>query len=297
MDEIWQRHKVFILQVAIGTIVLLIAWGVHSSMYEGITTQAQSNAISKTELQGMIAKGEAPSRDAIAEQQRIAAEGDRQITAMAAKVASIAATGNDDLEYVRENVTWICSNIGRNDQIDRYVGLYGQLKQTCLFELREEARSVLVARAAQLGRSVDETLGIQSAFPDEDVAVAIHGLAVSVELVKRALDLSVAAKTANDNVEGVIDEISEIRVNVRSRGSRMTEGVAEQVAFFPVKLTVRGDPDAVLALLRSFNTTSNQVSRMMILEKFDGGERERADSDRVRMTFNLWGLRHIGVAD
>ena len=294
MDEIWQRHKVFILQCAIGGIVLLIAWAVHSNLYADIGTSQKNNQLRKDELLSKLNKGEAPSTASIREQERIATQGAEQIAAMARKVSSVAPVGNDKVEYVRENVRWILENIGRPDQVDRYVGLYGSLKQTCLFELREEARTVLASRAAQRGRSIDETLGIQSGFQDDEVAVAIHGLAVVVDVVKRALDTEVPI--GSDDYIGMIDEISEIRVAVRTRSNRILEGSESQIVLFPVRLVVKGDPAAVIALMRSFNETANPVNRMTVLESFVGGDRERPDSDRVRMTLNLWGLHHLGVA-
>ncbi len=44
------------------------------------------------------------------------------------------------------------------------------------------------------------------------------------------------------------------------------------------------------------NQTGNPVERMTVLESIEGGEREREDADRVRITFNLLGLHHLGVA-
>lgn len=292
MDEIWQRHKVFIVQCTIGTIVLLIAWAVHSNLYADIDVTRRNSAARYGELTQQVADGEAPSENSITEQQRIAAEGKAQIESMARKVASVASVEQNKIAYVRENIGWILTNIGKPERVDEFVGLYEQLPQTCLSRLREEARSVLASRAAQLGRSLDETLGINAGFQDDEVPIGIHGLAIVVDVVTRAFEFELDTEAG----DAVIDSIDEVRVAVRSRRSKLDQGDTSQIVQFPVRITLRGSPAAVVALLLSFNQRNNPVQRMTVLESIEGGEREREDADRVRITFNLLGLHHLGVA-
>jgi hypothetical protein len=292
MDEIWQRHKVFIVQCVIGTIVLLIAWAVHSNLYADIDLTRRNTQARHAELQQKLANGEAPSKRSIDEQQSIAAEGEAQIEAMARKVASVASVDQNKIAYVRENIGWILTNIGQPERTDEFVGLYEQLPQTCLSRLREESRSVLASTAAELGRSLDETLGINAGFQDDEVPIGIHGLAIVVDIVKRGFDIDIETEVG----DAVIDSVDEIRVAVRSRRSKMDQGDTTQIVQFPVRITLRGSPAAVMSLLVSFNQTGNPVQRMTVLESIEGGEREREDSDRVRITFNLLGLHHLGVA-
>jgi hypothetical protein len=294
MDEIWQRHKVFILQCAIGMIVLLITWGVHSNLYDDIDTQQGSNLLRKSQLEKQLSDGLAPSLQSIGEQQKIAVAGQEQIVAMAEAVASTASTASNRVAYVRENVSWLLTNIGRPGRTDYFVGLYQQLPQTCLSELKEEARTVLTSRAAQLGRELDESLGIANSFADDQVAVGIHGLAIVVDVIKRGLDITVPIPTDDD--DGVIEAFSDIAVAVRNRRSKMNSGTESDVSSFPVRMTLSGDPAAVLALFRQLNMRNNPVKRMTVVESLVGGERERADTDRVRVTLNLLGLHHLGVA-
>ena len=292
MDEIWQRHKVFIVQCTIGSIVLLIAWAVHSNLYADIDVTRRNSAARYAELTKQVADGDAPSRRSIEEQQRIATEGKAQIEAMARKVASVASVDQNKIAYVRENIGWILTNIGKPARVDEFVGLYEQLPQTCLSRLREEARSVLASRAAQLGRSLDETLGVGAGFQDDEVAIGIHGLAIVVDVVTRCFQFEIET----DAGDAVIDSIDEARVAVRSRRSKLDQGDTAQIMQFPVRITLRGSPAAIVALLLSFNQTNNPVQRMTVLESIEGGEREREDADRVRITFNLLGLHHLGVA-
>jgi len=294
MDEIWQRHKAFIVQCGIGTIVLLIAWAVHSGLYDNIELMQGNNARQKDGLKKLLDEGLAPSATAIADQQAIAKQGQEQIESMARKVASIAPLGSNKVEYVRENIRWLLTNIGREDETETFVGLYKSLPKTCLSKLREEARTVLTSRSAQMGREVDEALGIKTAFADDEVPIGIHGLAIVVDVIKRGLDISVPIET--EERVGVIESFSDINVAVRNRRSKMNAGTESEVISFPVRMTVRGDPAAVIALLRAFNSLSNPVKRMTVVESIVGGERERVDKDRVRVTFNLLGLHHIGVA-
>ena len=294
MDELWQRHKIFIVQCSIGAIVLLISWAVHSSIYDDIEVQQRNNQLRKTQLEKQLADGLAPSASSIREQQAAAKAGQEQIESMARMVASVAPLGSNRVEYVRESVSWLLTSIGKADQVDKYVGLYETLPQTCLFQLKEEARTVLASQAAQLGRDLDETLGIKNSFADSEVAVGIHGLAIMVDIIKRGLAISVPITV--ESGEGVIESFSELNISVRNRRSKMNAGMESEVVSFPVRMTVRGDPAAILKLLLTFNSTGNPVQRMTVVESIQGGERERADTDEVRVTFHLLGLHHIGVA-
>jgi hypothetical protein len=292
MDEIWQRHKVFIVQCVIGGIVLMVGWAVHSNLYADIDTVRRNNQLRRDQLQKALNDGDAPSQSSIREQERLAAEGQAQIEEMARKVASIASVDANKLEYVRENITWILTNIGRENQVDKFVGRYQTLPQACLSQLREEARSVLASRAAQLGRSIDETLGIDAGFQDDEVPVGIHGLAIVVDVITRSLAIEIETETGT----ATIDSIDEARVAVRSRRSKMDQGDTSQIVQFPVRITMRGEPAAIMALLKSFNETNNPAKRMTVLQGIEGAEREREDRDRVRITFALLGLHHLGVA-
>ena len=63
-----------------------------------------------------------------------------------------------------------------------------------------------------------------------------------------------------------------------------------------MRFTIRGEPAAILSLIRSFNETKNPVHRMTVLQSIEGAERERDDTDRVRITLTVLGLHHLGVA-
>ena len=62
-------------------------------------------------------------------------------------------------------------------------------------------------------------------------------------------------------------------------------------------MTIRGLPDSVTALLRSFNRLDNRARRMTVLEGVDVITRERADADVVKCTVTLLGLQHLGIGD
>ena len=51
MDELWQRHKVFIVQCVIGSIVLLITWAIHSNLYDDIDVMQGNNTLRKSQLE------------------------------------------------------------------------------------------------------------------------------------------------------------------------------------------------------------------------------------------------------
>ncbi len=294
MDEIWQRHKTFILQCVVGGIALLVVWIVHANLYEDIDAMHDNNQLRLRQLREKLDKGEAPSRESIAAQQAIATKGEADLAAMIAKVAATAPT---NVDYVRENVTAILRRIGNPQKADYYVSLYQQLALTCLYELKEEARSALAARAAQQGRTIDDTLGVAGAFQEDEVATAIHGLALVVETTSRALDVSVDVDTGNGVVGGVIDEIADVKISPRTGPSRMDRNAdMSMYSTFSVSMTLRGDPDAVRVLLSGLNSTNNPLSRMTVVESIDVIERERPDNDRVRAKIGLLGIRYLEPA-
>lgn len=287
MDEIWQRHKAFILQCVIGGIVFLIAWGVKANMYDGIEHTADTNGLDKRKLEEQLRDGKAPSRKSIREQEELARLGEANFRALAASVASVASPADGKREYVRENIRWALVNVGNEGDTDRLINLYTQLPQQCLFDLSEQARGVLVGRAAQAGKTVDESLGISQAYQAEELPVAIHGLALVTEIVTRALDSTVA--------DG-IDAITDIRIAPRQRRSARGEGdEASKVVTFPVSFRVVGHPDAVSALIRSFNQPIGHAKRFIVLDGIESISRPRDEEVTISAGLRILGMHHLGV--
>ncbi len=276
MDDIWQRHKAFIVQCVVGGIIFLIALGVKSSSYDGIeNTQRRANSLKKS-----IDGSKAPADKHIREQQANEEEAERQIRALAEMTSSVAQ-GDD---YVKENIGWNLATLGLQGQEDRFFQLYKDLPQACLSQLKEEAVSVLVSRAARLGKDLDETMGVKSGFDDADVKVGIHGLAIVTDVVKRCLDL--------DGIEGV----TELSIQARARRTAGTTVQDEPRAnTFSVRVIVRGDPDAINTLIRSFNSRDNHLRRVTVVDSVDYIQRERKDDDTVKAAFNLFGLQYRGI--
>jgi len=278
MDDIWQRHKTFIVQCLVGGIVFLLALLVKSNMYDTIENR-QSNA---HQLKGMLEKEPGPSRDSIRKQVAKADEAREQTSAMAAKVASLES----GLGYVRENIAWVCANLGMPERADEFFTMYSDLPQACLSRLREEARAVLVSKAAALGKEVPEQQGITNNFEDSDVKYAIHGLAIATDIVGRCLAL-----------EG-IDSVESITVSPRPRrrvGEIRQDGARARA--FSISFKLLGKPGAVNALLRSFNTTDNAVQRLTVLDRVEYIQRLDKEEDTVRASFDLFGIQYRGIEE
>jgi hypothetical protein len=279
MDEIWQRHKTFILQCVVGGLIFLIALAVKSGMYGDVEILQGANARLKTERLDDLKNGRAPSKSSIAAQQAKAETGVAQIKRLADSVAS----RESGIAYVRENLTWALGNIGKPDEVDSYVTLYQQLQQTCLSNLQGAARDELVGKAARLGKSVDETMGINAGVAPEQVPAAIHGLAIVTDVVSRAL--------AHEGITSITD----IKISQHSRRGRSQSAEASFVKTFPVSMSIRGAPEAVATLLDELNWDDNAMKRFTVFGSIDSIQRDRPDADDVTATVTLLGLQFHGI--
>lgn len=276
MDEIWQRHKTFILQCIIGGLAFLIALVVMSNSYSGTKEIHALNVSGKRDIDKRISDGVAPSARSIAAQKQKAEDAKNQIREMSAKVASLAQ-GED---YVRENIVWILSTIEKPAvEAERFLALYKQLPQTCLTSVREEARAVLVGRAAQKGRQIDETFGLSAGVDEAEVPGALHALAIVCDVMRRALD--------KDGVQSV----SDIRVNPRNAvGSELS-----WISGVDVRISLVGDPDDVMSVVRSFNQLDPKMNRMTVVREVESILRRSPDDDTVKASIALYGLQQKGA--
>lgn len=275
MDEIWQRHKTFVLQCVIGGLVFLIALVVLSNAYSGIDIAQGNNRSLVTDLKKRIDAKEAPSKRSIDEQKRKAEDALQQIRNMGSQVASLAA-GED---YVRENVNWVLAVLGRpKEDAERFVQIYRDIPQSALTKLRSEAQAELGRRAAQRGRQIDETFGLAGGLEDEEVPGGIHGLAIVCDVTSRALE--------RDGIQAVGD----FRVNPRNQIDRdiaWLQGIE-------VRLSLTGLPDDVAAVIRSFSTLDSHVKRMTVVKEIESITRRSPDEDVVKAVVVLYGLQMKG---
>lgn len=276
MDEIWQRHKPFILQMIIVGIVFLIGVFLMSSTFSGALDDPAELASRNKSALGSLKAAEAPSPKSIEEQVSRAKQAEEQMQSMAAKVASLK-TGD---EYVRENLGWIAATIGKDDTtVNAWFTLYRDLPQTCLSKVREEVRGVLVARAAQQGKQIDENLGLTQGYEDTDVPTALHGLAIISDLIGRVIE-----------TEG-IEAVGDLRINPANTLSSDLPWIMG----FKVHISFAGDPDAVNAILRSFNNLSNRMQRMTVVDQIESWTRPRREDDAVKAQIMLLGLQFKGA--
>lgn len=277
MDDIWQRHKTFIVQCVIGGFIFLIALFVKSSMYgdEVPNLQAGNRALKK-----QLEEKPGPSQKSIEEQKARAEEARRQTEEIALQSASVKSGD----EHARESIEWLLDTLGRKDQVDQFFTMYKETPQTCLSRLREEARGKLLGRAAELGKEIDETLGLNSGFEENEVRLGLHGLAMVADLVDRCLKL-----------DG-IDTVGPINISPRPRrpaGTTKQDGARAVV--FSVRFGVTGEPAAVNELLRSFNRRDNFVKRITVLDGVEYIQRIRKEEDAVRASFYLFGIQYRGI--
>ena len=277
MDDIWQRHKSFIVQCMIGGFVFLIALIVKSQMYgDDVPKLASTNASLKSDL----VERPGPSKSSIDTQLARAEEAQKQTLAMAGSAASLAS-GAD--AHAKESIAWLLHTLGRSNQLDQFFTMYKATPQTCLSRLREEARTVLLGEGAVLGKEIDESLGITSGFEENEVRLGLHGLALVADVVKRALAL-----------EG-IETIGPLAISPRARPSPVVGQDSARATVFSVRVGLTGEPEAVNALLRSFNTRDNHVNRLTVLDTLESIQRIRKEEDLVRASFYLYGIQYRGI--
>jgi hypothetical protein len=285
MDEMWQRHKSFILQVVVGGVLFLVAFFVMRSMYgdqNDPDNVRKRNVTRKGELEAKLAAGHAPDAHSIQDQRTIADDAEKARQALARRVASVAGSdakasdADRERAYVAENVARILEVIGKPD--DGYVALYQQVPQACLSRLRDLSRAVLVGKAAQVGKEIDESLGLTTSFADEDVPEALHGLAIVTDVYARCL--------AKEH----IDKIASVRITARSTFPEMND--ATLVTSIGVHFELIGDPADIGEVLRSFNAADRKDLRMTVLDSIDFIVPLSPDEDTVKASFNVAGLRY-----
>jgi len=286
MDEMWQRHKSFILHVSVIGIVFLVAFLVMRSMY-GDTNDPEHahdrNAARLKELQAKSSSGHAPSADSIATQRDIAKRALTTKTELVKRVASIAGRdektpdANREKLYVSENIAWVLANIGKQSELDGYVDLFSHLPQACFSRLRDAARSALVSKAAQAGKAIDETTGVSAAYAEDEIPAALHGLAIVTEIIGRGLS------------KGGIDSVQAVRVSPHSTFPE-ANGV-NFVSAIGVHLEVVGEPADIAELIRSFNSVGKSDLRQTVLESIEYVVPVGPDEDTVKAAINVVGLR------
>lgn len=278
MDELWQRHKTFIVQCLIGGIAFLIGYFVMTSSYDGIEQTQTGNQNLKSDLTKRIQSGKVPDPPSIKAQKQKAEDAQSQIRSMLAKVASTA----QGEAFVRENCKWVLQIIGKpnaDTEVEAFLDLYRKLPLTCLTTVREEARSVLVSAAAQRGRQIDETFGLAGGVEPDEVPSALHALAIVCDVIAKSMELDRIAS------------ISDIRVaprNVLDRDLDWIQGAE-------IRMTISGEPEDVNRLIRGFNRTDSRSGRMTVLKEIESIARKNPDEDTVKAVIVLLALH--GKAD
>lgn len=283
MDEMWQRHKSFILQLVAGGVLFLIAYFVMQSMYGDANDPEVVRTRNLAKLQELTKKLDtkrAPDGPSIEQQRKIAAAAEEEKTKLAKRVSSVAGLGKKDAEheaaFVKESIEWTLTNIQRPDE--GYVALFDRVPQACLSRLRDAARQVLVGKAAGSGKEIDESLGL-SAYADDEVPEALHGLAIVTDLVGRALG------------KAGIDKVSSIKVASRSTFPENNE--VTLVRAIAVHMELIGEPADVHEFLRSLNAVGQPTQRMAVLESVDSIVPISQDEDTVKASFNVVGLQYV----
>jgi hypothetical protein len=288
MDEMWQRHKSFILQLIVGGVIFLVAFFVMRGMYgdqNDPEVVQKKNAQKKIDLNKKSDELHAPTPSSIGQQKSVADLAEKTKWDFTKRVASVAGLKQKDADreraYVKESVTWAYQTIGRTD-VDTTVGMYDQLPQAALSGLASAIRGSLQGRAAQTGKEIDETLGLGGGFPEEEIPQVMHALAIVSEIAGRCL--------AKDK----IDKVTSIRITPNSRFPE--EQDVNFVSGVDVHLEITGDPREVNEVIRSLNAVG-KPDRMIVLSSIDGIVPLSTEEDTVKASINVVGLRYKSAAE
>jgi hypothetical protein len=141
---------------------------------------------------------------------------------------------------------------------------------------------VLAGKAAQSGKIIDETLGL-SAYPDDEIPEALHGLAIVTDLVGRAL--------ARPGIEKVVS----IRISTRSTfpENQNENQPRVDVRAIGVHMDLYGDPKDVYEFLRSLNAPGKGEPRLTVVESVESiVPIAPQDEDTVKASINVVGLQY-----
>lgn len=288
MDEMWQRHKSFILQVFLGGVVFLVLFFVMRSNYGDSHDPEQIQKKNKArldELEDRSRKGKAPSTSAIADQKTIAEKGQQAKWALVDRVASRGGrdpkSKDQDREkaYVKESITAVLETIGRKYD-DHWMELYGKLPQACLSSIGQEARTALVGRAAQSGKEIDELLGLGAGFQSDEIPEVLQGFAVETDVVSRLL--------AKPRVAAVRS------LRITPHGQFPENNGVVFMGAVGVHVEAYGHPADIYDVIRSFNGTDRKDGKMIVLESIEAITPLSADEDDVKAVINVVGLRYNG---
>jgi hypothetical protein len=283
MDEMWQRHKSFILQLIAGGIVFLVLFMVMRSNYGDVNDPSRiesQNKGTKDELEEKSRKGKAPSSSTIAEQKAVADKGAAAKHALIERVASFggrddqAKNADREKAYVRESITATLAVLGKKYD-DQWMDMYSRQPQTCLSAIHAEARTALVGRAAQSGKEIDELLGLGAGFQSDEIPEVLQGFAIQTDVVSRLLSKPGVAR------------INNLRITPHS-GFAEANGISF-MAGVGIHMDVVGDPTDIYEVVRSFNAPDR---RMVVVESIEGVSPVSPDEDEVKATLNLVGLRY-----
>jgi hypothetical protein len=286
MDEMWQRHKTFILQTTVMGVVFLVAFLVMRSLYGDYNDPERTRAKNEKTMKELREKrdaGRAPSELSIKEQRDIAQRAETTKRDLLKRVASVAGRDEKTVEadrekaYVRESIERTAANIGRQSEVGAFEQLFATVPQACLSRLRDASRASLISRAAQAGKEIDETLGMSGGYAEDEIPAALHGLSIVTDVVGRFL--------AKERV----DKVQAIRIAPRSQFPELN-GVGF-VSAIGVHLEVIGDPIEIGDVIRSFNSVGKPEVRMNVLESIEYVVPMSADDDEVKASINIVGLR------
>ena len=270
MDDIWQRHRKFILWIGAGLGVCLVMLIVFSAGWDRSVPEL---AAINDDLRKKTREKQVPTpedTDAVLDaKDRLEA----RIDYVANKVGVTGGGGDLTEKLVRK----ILGAIDKENDVtvNRYLDLARRTPKSCIVGLEGDVREHLSNKASLENVVLPESLGFTNM---ELESTELTRYLITLDLVIHLVDLA---------IEERLIEVKGILIETPSTGRFKTADAF--IADYPVQLAIRGHSLSVLKFVERLNSAERFVP-MRQLQKL-GRERAERDEDVVTAVMDLMALR------
>lgn len=270
MDNLWQRHRTFILKILAGLGVCLFAWIIGSSLSGGDFDQKVALAAN---MRREIRQTDAPATESTSDYREAAEVLRNRIL----PVANAVGETRTDEDLRRGLLKELLEAVGKDPaaDFDAYLALSRQSAQACVTRLVGDAATALRKEAARKNVFIDENLG----FDKREVT--------SSDLDRYLLTLKNIVHVVRMGIEEGAYEVREIGI-LQPPGGRFA-GEKTFIREYPYSVEYRAPTGVLLRLLARMNDPQHFVP-MSSLRRFQS-DRQGRDEDVMVMTVELKALR------
>jgi hypothetical protein len=270
MDNLWQRHRTFILKILAGLAVCLLAWIIGSSLSgKGMDTLIARNDSVRRSIRSMSV----PSPKDTSAYRAAADELRKRILFVANRVAETRSGENLRTGLIKDLLVLVGQDSPATR--DELIRQSRQNAQACVTRLQGMATTALRREAGPKNIVIDERLG----FDGVEVASGeVDRYLLTLKLIVEAVRM------------GIDEGVSEIRtISIQQPGGGRFEEEDTFLREYPVTLTYRGASAVLLRILDRLNAPEHPFP-IQALRRFQADRQARED-DAMSMDLELVALR------